>query len=226
MGTTSPFSTLFAKSPFKAMQEHMRVSVQCAALVPDLFAALIADDQASLFALQEQIFAMEGRADDIKNQVRSNLPRTLFLPVDRRDLLEILDLQDSIADTAQEIAGLLVSRTMHPTSEMHAPLMDMARRCVEACLQAGSIVEELDELVETGFTGRESDKVLAMIAVLDEVESDTDTMGIQLVRILFLQEEKLGSVSLMFWYQLIRWLGNLADYSEKVGDRLRLLIAH
>jgi hypothetical protein len=29
----------------------------------------------------------------------------------------------------------------------------------------------------------------------------------------------------MFWYQLIEWIGDLADYAEKVGDRLRLLIA-
>jgi uncharacterized protein Yka (UPF0111/DUF47 family) len=29
----------------------------------------------------------------------------------------------------------------------------------------------------------------------------------------------------MFWYQLIQWVGNLADNAEKVGDRLRLLIA-
>jgi len=29
----------------------------------------------------------------------------------------------------------------------------------------------------------------------------------------------------MFWYQMIQWVGDLADYSEKVGDRMRLLIA-
>jgi uncharacterized protein Yka (UPF0111/DUF47 family) len=27
------------------------------------------------------------------------------------------------------------------------------------------------------------------------------------------------------WYQLIQWVGDLADYAEKVGDRLRLMIA-
>jgi uncharacterized protein Yka (UPF0111/DUF47 family) len=27
------------------------------------------------------------------------------------------------------------------------------------------------------------------------------------------------------WYQIIEWIGDLADYAEKVGDRLRLLIA-
>jgi uncharacterized protein Yka (UPF0111/DUF47 family) len=35
----------------------------------------------------------------------------------------------------------------------------------------------------------------------------------------------MSPVSVMFWYQLIQWIGDLADYAEKVGDRLRLLIA-
>jgi uncharacterized protein Yka (UPF0111/DUF47 family) len=35
----------------------------------------------------------------------------------------------------------------------------------------------------------------------------------------------LKPVSVMMWYQLIQWVGDLADYAEKVGDRLRLLIA-
>ena len=42
---------------------------------------------------------------------------------------------------------------------------------------------------------------------------------------LFAQEDNMKPVSVMFWYQLIQWIGDLADYAEKVGDRLRLLIA-
>jgi uncharacterized protein Yka (UPF0111/DUF47 family) len=41
--------------------------------------------------------------------------------VDRRDLLEVLDLQDNIADTAQDIAGLLVARKMDVVEGMRQP---------------------------------------------------------------------------------------------------------
>jgi hypothetical protein len=34
----------------------------------------------------------------------------MLLAVDRRDLLELLAMQDAIADVAQDIAGLLVER--------------------------------------------------------------------------------------------------------------------
>jgi uncharacterized protein Yka (UPF0111/DUF47 family) len=46
-----------------------------------------------------------------------------------------------------------------------------------------------------------------------------------LARALFEHEDEMKPVSVMMWYQLIEWIGDLADYAEKVGDRLRLLIA-
>ena len=59
----------------------------------------------------------------------------------------------------------------------------------------------------------------------ERIEAETDTLGISLARNLFEQEDSISPVSVMFWYQLIHWIGNLADESEKVGDRLLLLIA-
>jgi uncharacterized protein Yka (UPF0111/DUF47 family) len=29
----------------------------------------------------------------------------------------------------------------------------------------------------------------------------------------------------VFWYQMTIWVGDLADYAERVGNRLRLLVA-
>ena len=39
-------------------------------------------------------------------------------------------------------------------------------------------------------------------------------------------EDELGAVSVMLWYQQIQWIGDLADYAEKVANRLRLIIAN
>jgi uncharacterized protein Yka (UPF0111/DUF47 family) len=39
------------------------------------------------------------------------------------------------------------------------------------------------------------------------------------------QEADVGVLPIVFWYQLIRSLGNVADEAENVGDRLRLLLA-
>ena len=225
MASKNPFASLFKHSPFKPMQEHIRVAVACAAQVPGLFEALCAGDQAKVAEVKEAIFELEQQADEIKNELRAHLPKSLMMPVDRRDLLEVLDMQDSIADTAQDIAGLLVERPMEVPEDLKEPLQALARRCVDACDQAAKIIGELDELVSTGFGGRESELVTDMVKELNQIEEDTDEMGMDLTRKLFGQEDQMKPVSVMFWYQLIQWVGDLADYAEKVGNRLRLLLA-
>ena len=226
MLSTNSMAALFGKSPFKPLQQHMRVVIEWIGGVPALFAALIEGNEEKLELHNEKIFAKEREADAIKNELRSHLPRSLLLAVDRRDLLELLAMQDTIAGIAQDIAGLLVQRKMEVPDGMAEPLARFVARCTETCEQANRIIEGLDELLEIGFRGREVERVEAMILELGYMESDTDLMGISLTRALFAQEGSLSPVSVMLWYQLIRWVGNLADYAEKVGDRLRLMIAH
>ncbi|QKS29963.1 MAG: hypothetical protein FAZ92_03742 [Accumulibacter sp.] len=225
MLSTNPMAALFGKSPFKPLQQHMRSVIGCVREVPPLFEALIGGDQREVNAQKVRIFTKENEADAIKNELRVHLPRSLLLAVDRRDLLELLAIQDSIADVAQDIAGLLVERRMEVPEGMAEPLTRFVARCVAACEQAHMIIEQLDELLETGFRGREVERVEAMIVELGHMETDTDLMGISLSRALFAQEASIKPVSVMFWYQLIQWLGNLADCAEKVGDRLRVMIA-
>jgi len=203
----------------------MRIVLECAREIPPLFEALIAGDQERVEATKNKIFEKEAEADKIKNDLRGALPKSLFMPVDRRDLLDVLQMQDSIADTAQDIAGLLVERRMEIPDFMQEPMLALARRSVDACEQSAKIIEELDELLAMGFRGREASQVEAMVEKLNLIEDDTDELGIELARHLFEHEDEIKPVSVMMWYQLIEWVGDLADYAEKVGDRLRLLIA-
>ena len=56
---------------------------------------------------------------------------------------------------------------------------------------------------------------------LDDVSPDPE-----MLRKIFSHEDEIDPVSLMVWRRLIHWIGDLANYSEKVGNRLRLLVAH
>jgi len=190
-----------------------------------LFEALAARDYETVTACKETICAAEDRADKVKNNLREHLPKRLFLPVDRRDLLEMLDLQDSIADVAQDIAELLVERRMEIPPEMKEALLELVAGCVEVCREAAGIISELDELLAMGFGGNEAADVEARINALNLSEDETDRLEAALTKKLFALEDNLPPVSVIFWYRLIEWIGDLADYSEKVGNRLRLLIA-
>ncbi|MGA7304920.1 MAG: TIGR00153 family protein [Rhodothermales bacterium] len=225
MPPTNPFASLFGNNPFASLQKHMTAAIATVDIVPGLFKALADGDVAAVAEAKEAIYAAEEEADQIKNDLRRHLPRSLFLPVDRRDLLEVLDMQDSIADVAQDIAGLLVERRMTIPDGMEEDLTKMVDRCVAVCHQSADIIAELDELLAMGFGGREAAQVEEMVSALNASEEETDKLGVALGRALFDREDSLSPVSVMFWYQLIEWIGDLADYAEKVGNRLRLLIA-
>jgi predicted phosphate transport protein (TIGR00153 family) len=225
MSSTNPFANLFGKSPFSALQGHMRVVLECVHQIPALFEALARGDHKQVAAFKDIIFEREEEADRIKNEMRNRLPKSLFMPVDRRDLLEVLQMQDSIADTAQDIAALLVERPMDLPDFMQEPMLALAQRCVDVCEQSANIIEELDELLAMGFRGREASRVEEMVSALNKLEDETDELGQELARRLFKHEDEIKPVSVMMWYQLIQWVGDLADYAEKVGDRLRLMIA-
>ena len=83
MPIANPFSNLFGRSPIKPMQEHMAVAVKAAAELIHFFEAVIANDWAKAEEVQKRITEFEHQADDIKQQLRLHLPKSLFLPVPR-----------------------------------------------------------------------------------------------------------------------------------------------
>jgi len=220
----SMIQNLFGRSPIRPMQEHMRVAVACASQVLPLFEAMAAGDVDALSPRRAEIDRLEHEADRIKNEIRARLPKRLFMAVERRDMLEILHAQDSIADTAQDIGELVDQRHMVLPESLREPMLDLVRRVIAACEQGGRIIQELDELLETGFQGREVVRVEQMIDELSRIETETDDLQDRCTRQLFAMEDELG-VATVFWHKLIGWVADLADYAERVGGRLRLLIA-
>ncbi len=217
-------ANLFGRSPIRPMQQHMKAAVACARQVLPLFEDMIEGRTDEVASRRAEIDRLEHAADTIKNEIRSHLPKRLFLAVERRDMLEILDFQDSIADVAQDIAELADQRSMRVPEDLAEPLLELVRRVLAACDQAERIIDELDMLLETGFRGREVTRVEEMIGALSRLESETDELAERARRRLFKMEETLG-VGTVFWYQMINWVADLADYAERVGNRLRLLIA-
>ena len=147
---------LVGRSPIGPMQQHMHAAAKCAREILPLVDAMAAGDAAAIIERRAIIDRLEHDADDIKNEIRSHLPRRLMLAIERRDMLGILDIQDSIADVTQDIAELVDQRGMHLPPALAGPTRDLAVRVVSALEQCERIIDELDELVETGFAGREA----------------------------------------------------------------------
>lgn len=225
MPSANPFAILFGKSPIKPMQEHMAVVTDAASLLKPFFEAVIANDWTTAESVQHQIHKLENDADKLKKDLRLHLPKSLFLPVPRSDLLELLSGQDRIANRAKDIAGIMLGRKMNLPKSLGDQMLEFVGSAVETVEQSLKAINELDELLETGFSGREVDIVANMIDELDRLENRADEMEVQIRAALFSLEAEMPPVDVMFLYRVIDWVGDVADRAQKVGSRLELLLA-
>ncbi len=225
MAPLTPILQMFGQSPIRPLQAHMEKAYACVALLLPFSQAVLSGKWEEAQQLQQQIAALEREADELKKNLRLQLPKNLFLPVPRGDLLEMLTMQDQLANIAKDIAGLIFGRHMCFPPEIAAPYSALLQRCIEATKQAEQAIDELDELLETGFRGNEVKIVEDMIADLDNIEHETDKMQVEIRRILFTLEKNLPPVDVMFLYKIIEWTGDLADQAHAVGGQLYLLLA-
>jgi predicted phosphate transport protein (TIGR00153 family) len=148
------------------------------------------------------------------------------MPVPREDLLELLLVQDKIANRTKDISGLVLGRRMQIPSAIAEQFLTFVDRNVDAAKQARKSVRELDELFTAGFRGAEVDLVTAMIEKLDRIETETDDQQAALRAALFDIEASLNPIDAVFIYQVIELTGEIADMAERVGRRLELLLSH
>ncbi|MCC5015654.1 MULTISPECIES: TIGR00153 family protein [Legionella] len=216
---------MFGPSPIRPIEQHMRKTHQCAKQLYPFFEAVLQQDWETANAIKEKIASIEKEADGIKRDLRLHLPTGLFLPVSRTDLLELLSAQDRIANKAEDIAGLITSRQMVIPEALTAVFMPFLNRCLDASKQACKAINELDELLESGFRGSEVKIVEEMIVTLDEIEHDSDDKLADIRHRIFELEKDLPAIEVVFLYKLVQWIGDLADHAQTVGGRLQILIA-
>lgn len=217
---------MLGPSPISPLEKHMDKTDACAQMLIPFFETVFAQDWENARQHYRQIADLENEADQIKREMRLHLPKSLFLPVPRDDLLVMLMLQDRIANKAKDIAGLVVGRKMQFPDAIAKGFRHLLKRSLDAETQARVAICELDALLETGFKGKEVHLVEAMIIELDKIEHDTDELQIEIRHQLFEIENTLNPVDVIFLYKIIEWTGDLADRAQATGGQLELLLAH
>jgi len=225
MEFTTPIFDMFAKSPIGPMQEHIEITVQCVQKLEPFLSATFAKDWEKVEAIQKEINDLETKADKLKQDLRTHLPKNLFLPIARADVLNIIMLQDRIANKAEDISGLILGRKMEFPEELQNDFQQFLLRATQCVQQACKAINELDELLSTGFRGKEVTRVEHIVQELDYIERETDEMQVNLRRRLFAIEDDLPPVHVIFLYKIIEWIGDLGDRAQSVGGQLSIVMA-
>ena len=220
------FASLFGKSPIQPIHDHLDECVATAALLPGFFESVLEENWQATETMYDRIAEAEERADALKKNVRLSLPRTLFLPFARDDLLELLAAQDHVANAVKDVAGLVLGRRMKFPESMHEELTLFVGSGVTAVRLLSDSAGELSSLIQGGFSGHKIDALKSIIEKLEDAESEADNIERMLRRKLFALENELPSVDALFMYQTIELIGEIADSAQLAGDRLIQLLGN
>jgi len=215
---------LFGKSPFGPLVQHTKKVHECVRLIRPLLDAVVKEDYEEVHRLQDAVSKLEYEADLIKQEIREQLPRRYFLPVERGDLDAFLHCQDNVADGVEDFAVMLLIRN----TRVHPSLVSEFTAYVDQIMQVSDTLmasaEELEVLAATSFSGAESKSVLQRINGLGEQEWMADRMQRKIRRHIYDLEKELDPVTIMFYEKMLQSLGEVANAAENTGELLRQMI--
>ncbi len=211
---------LFGKSPFAPLQTHMDLIAGCIGQLPLLFEAWLQGHPVD--PAVKKISELEREADLTKEGIRLHLPKSLFLPVDRSALLEILSIQEQIATQAEMIAFYTTIEGMKVPSGLQANFQLLVQKNTETFWRAQQVIKELDGLLESSFGGLEAEKVHSMIEHIAFLEHEAAQELRSLKKQLYVTS--IPHQTFHWTMQLIEAIGGLSLLSEQLANRVRLLL--
>ena len=220
----SVLNKLFSRSPFSALQAHMEKVSACVLKMEELVTAYFEKDFKAINRIVEDLSDLEHEADITKNEIRNNLPKGLFMPVNRADLLEILALQDTIADKAEDVGVLFSLKKLEPVKSLEADVKMLLEKNIEAFNQTHRIIRQMDELLETSFGGKEAEKVRNMVSDVEFTEHEIDIMQRKLLKKLYNLDDKIAYNEFYLYISILQTLTKISDISEKIANRVRMML--
>ena len=216
---------LFSQNAFRALQDLMKEVLVAVDGVKHLFEALSVGDQEKVVTIAKEISQTEHRCDEIKQNLRAQISKSVFLPVDKRDLIHVLSHMDSLANVCEDLGVLLTLRRMELPVFLKDPLDELLQRSLDTVGKAKEVIAALDRLLETGFSGHDAVEILKKIDEIDHLEHLADKAQDQFGKTLFQHEDDLKPAALLMWNKISNKIGDLANSAERMTAHIRLMLS-
>ncbi|KTF29124.1 hypothetical protein cpL1_0335 [Chlamydia pecorum] len=215
---------LFGQSPFAPLQAHLEVVASCVHQMLPIFLALRDGRYQVVLEIAKGISKKEYKADCIKNDMRNHLPVGLFMPVSRAGILEIISIQDSIADAVEDVAILLTVRHLRCYASMEEIFFQFLEKNIETFELTTTLLHEFNQLLESSFGGRKADKARTLVGKIVKAEHESDVVQRELMRVFFSDEFVIPEKEFYLWLQIIRRTAGISDRSEKLAHRINMTL--
>ncbi|MCH7471878.1 TIGR00153 family protein [bacterium] len=220
------FFRLLARSPFGAFRDMLAKVDSCVEHVQPMLAANLEGDFETVKQHFRAVTVAEHEADEIKDTIRDNLPRSLFLPIDRWHFLDIISSADEIADRVEDLAYLLTVRNTTIPEKLKPDFENLTVKALECYGKLTHTVSFIDELIEAGFAGPTADKVLEAIQEVCHLEWETDKIGYKLSQGLFALENEISAIDVVMIRDIAHGIAKFADSAEGLAKDIRRMLAH
>ncbi|ALB23812.1 Phosphate transport regulator [Piscirickettsia salmonis] len=223
---STPLLNMFRRSPFLPLQEHMQQVANISPLLVEFCRLAFSQDWEHAEQLKDKILTSDKQADELLRDIRTHMPKGLFLPVARTDLLDLIKTQDKIIDKNKDILSLIFNRKMQLPAPVTTLYLKFLTHSLAAVEQAHAVIRELDDLMDAGFTKHESNIVETMVTDLDHTEEQARELYEHASLALLKLENELPPVNTMFIYKLFDYTIEIAQLARSVGAKLEVLFAH
>ena len=197
----------------------------CVDQIQPLFKALSKEDYDEVGKISELIVRLEHEADKIKDDIRTHMRQTVFLPVDKKDFMHLLSAQDDIADAVEDLAVLLRIKNLNVPEVIRDSLDELVDHVIKTAYAGCDLILELEALLESSFGGAEAEKVEKATQVLGTLEWEADRKQFKLAQKLFSLENHINAPDLLLWNEVIKKRGAVADKTERIGKTLRIFLS-
>ncbi len=214
---------VFGYSPFRSLAQHARMCGRAVGLLQRQFEALRLENYEKVEELRDEIDELEHHADQIKEEIRGNVTKSLMLPVDRHDLLEFLKVQDDIINNCEHVGHMVTFRRVRVPTDVWDEFSVLLSKLMEIVNQYEEMVESIRQLIDTSFSKREVERVMEYVPVIEQLEHECDLVQIGLHTKLFnLEDANPLDVHLMVTW--VVHLGYIANAAARASDRFRIMV--
>lgn len=215
------FQRLFPdKTPLNLIYEHVNCIYEVSLFLNDLIINYFNSNEISRYI--EQISFYERKADNIKNELRQLIRKSLKISFAREDLLEFIHIQDNIMDSFEDFGKLLTLNriSFEIDDETMKILNDLTNEVVNSIKNYREMIETFITGYNYGFARPIIDIEQKIIDQLDVLEHKIDTLSLDLGKIAFSQKNNHNVIDIIHFNNLVILLSKIPNSISRLTDKI------
>ncbi len=166
----------------------------------------------------EKVSKLEHKADQIKIEIRENLPSFIFMPITREDFLNLLREADAILDHAEDVGVLLPMREEEVPEFVCDDFKAFSKKIFDSVKKFEELMDTFSDLLESSFSKKSKKEARELQQTISQMEYEADKIEKRISKKLFNYDEKpLTAIHLL---KVVDRMDSIADHSENVADRI------